>query len=56
MPYLQTEYVPSIMECAILCVTLDHREANASVMKYLMDLFRLARTKEEKEDYDVSDL
>ena len=51
MPYLQTEYVPSIMECAILCVTLDHREANASVMKYLMDLFRLARTKEEKEDY-----
>ena len=53
LPYLQSDVVPSILECALLAVNLDHKDANGSVMKFFFDLFHLGRSKEEREDYDI---
>ena len=53
VPYLQTEFIKSILECALLSATLEHRDANASVMKFFFDLLHAGRTKEDKEDFDT---
>lgn len=51
--YLQTEFLKSVVECALLSVGLEHREANASVMKFFYDLLRAGRTREQEPDYQV---
>ena len=53
VPYLQTEFIKSILECALLSATLEHRDANASVMKFFFDLLHAGRTKEDKEDFST---
>ena len=53
VPYLQTEFIKSILECALLSATLEHRDANASVMKFFFDLLHAGRTKEENADFDT---
>ena len=52
LPYLQSDFVPSIMECSLVAVLLDHKDANGSVMKFIFDLFHLGRSKEEREDFE----
>ena len=52
LPYLQSDFVPSILECALLACNLDHKDANGSVMKFIFDLFHLGRSKEDREDFD----
>ncbi len=52
LPYLQSEFVPSVLECALMAINLDHKDANGSVMKFIFDLFHLGRSKEEREDFD----
>ena len=44
--------VPRLL-VALLAVVLEHREANASVMKFFYDLFRAGRTREQDLDFEV---
>ena len=53
VPYLQTEFMKSILECALLSITLEHKDANASVMKFFCDLLHAGRSKVDKEDFSV---
>lgn len=46
MSYLQCGMVEPILRCAIAACSLDHKEANASVMKYLSDFLTCATKKE----------
>jgi transportin-3 len=43
LPYLRSDFLASVVECAVTATALDHREANASVMKFLYDLLHCAR-------------
>ena len=52
LPYLQTDFVPSVIECALMAINLDHKDANGSVMKFIFDLFHLGRSKEERDDFE----
>ncbi|XP_071476765.1 LOW QUALITY PROTEIN: transportin-3-like [Diadema antillarum] len=49
---LQSAAVQSILQCAIAAVTLDHREANSSVMKFFSELVRSGVEKWEAEDFE----
>lgn len=51
LPYLQTNFVNPIVECALLSVYLEHRDANASVLKFLFDVLHAGRSKEDREDF-----
>jgi len=53
LPYLQTEFMKSILECALLSINLEHRDANASVMKFFYDLLHAGRSKEDSQDFSV---
>ncbi|CAB4064075.1 TRPO3 [Lepeophtheirus salmonis] len=53
VPYLQTSVINPITECAIMSVTLDHPDANASVMKFLSTLLYAGRSREAKEDFEI---
>jgi len=53
MPYLQTEFIKSILECALLSAALEHRDANASVMKFFYDLLHAGRTREDNPDFEA---
>jgi transportin-3 len=46
VPYLQCQMSKPILCCAIAACPLDHRDANASVMKYLTDFLACATKKE----------
>ena len=39
------------MVCAVEASSLHHREANASVLKYIFDLLHVGRRKEEQDDF-----
>lgn len=53
IPFLQCTSLQAIINCAILAVTLDHRYANASVMKFFYDLIHCGRNNESQEDFPV---
>jgi transportin-3 len=53
LQYLQSDAIPAILECALMAINLDHKDANGSVMKFIFDLFHLGRSKEEREDYEL---
>lgn len=44
VPFLQSPIVPPIMQCALLACTLDHRDANLSVMKFFFNLLNCGRS------------
>lgn len=46
--FLQSLELPSILDCAIQACSLDHRDANSSVMQFLTELIHTARIREEK--------
>ncbi|KAF4521282.1 hypothetical protein B566_EDAN002286 [Ephemera danica] len=43
----------SILQCALMASSLDHRDANASVMKFFYDLVHSGRGGEGREDFEV---
>ena len=51
--YFFSDVIPSILECALMAINLDHKDANGSVMKFIFDLFHLGRSKEEREDFEL---
>jgi len=53
MSYLQTEFLKSVLECGLLSVSLEHREANTSVMKFFIDLLQAGRTRETLPDFEA---
>ena len=52
LPYLKFSQFSSVVECALMAASLDHRDANASVMKFFFDLLHAARNKEDRDDFD----
>lgn len=42
--FLQCTSLPSIIQCALLACSLDHKEANMSVMKFFCDLISCGRS------------
>lgn len=44
--FLQSACVNPIMQCAVLAVMMDHRDANLSVTKYLTSLLSIGRSDE----------
>ncbi|XP_035663115.1 transportin-3-like isoform X5 [Branchiostoma floridae] len=50
---LHSEMIDAILECAMAASTLDHRDANASVMKFLRDLVHTAIANDCDDDYQV---
>jgi transportin-3 len=53
LPYLQSDFVASIIECGLVAINLDHKDANGSVMKYIFDMMHMGRSKEERDDFEV---
>ncbi|RUS92156.1 hypothetical protein EGW08_000009 [Elysia chlorotica] len=53
LPFLQSAMAKPIMRCAIAACSLDHKDANGSVMKFLIDLIQCSRGKQDKEDFEV---
>ncbi|CAG5115054.1 unnamed protein product [Candidula unifasciata] len=53
VPFLQSSMAKPIMCCAIAACSLDHKDANASVMKYLSDMIKCMREKEDREDFQL---
>lgn len=51
--FLQSATLSSILQCALLACTLDHRDANASVMKFFFDLIHSGRAREEEADFKI---
>lgn len=45
MTFLQSPVLEVIIRCSITAVSLDHKEANASVMKFLLDLLICGKSK-----------
>ena len=52
LSYLKFSQFSSVVECALMAASLDHRDANASVMKFFFDLLHAARNKEDRDDFD----
>ncbi len=53
MPYLECDFIHSILDCALAALYLDHKDANGSVMKFFFDLLHLGRSKEDRDDYET---
>uniref|UniRef100_T1JHK8 Transportin-3 n=1 Tax=Strigamia maritima TaxID=126957 RepID=T1JHK8_STRMM len=51
--FLQSSMFKSILQCGLVACALDHRDANASVMKFFNELIRCHRIKDEAEDYEI---
>ena len=49
--YLRCNFVNKVVEYAVHASSLHHREANASVLKYIFDLLHVGRSKDEREDF-----
>ena len=53
LPYLKSSQFSLVVECALMAASLDHRDANASVMKFFFDLLHAGRNKEDRDDFNV---
>lgn len=51
--FLTSPSLSSILQCALLATTLNHRDANASVMKFFYDLIHAGRSHEDREDFSI---
>lgn len=43
IPFLHSSIIGSVIDCALMACSLDHRDANASVMKFFYDLLYSGR-------------
>lgn len=46
IPFLHSAIIGSIIDCALMACSLDHRDANVSVMKFFYDLLHSGRNHE----------
>ncbi|ESO89343.1 hypothetical protein LOTGIDRAFT_177445 [Lottia gigantea] len=53
VPFLQSAMCKPLLCCAIAACSLDHKDANASVMKFLTDFIKYSREKEDREDFEL---
>lgn len=51
--FLAAPFLPSVIACGLQGTALDHRDANASVMKFFFDLLHCGRSKEERDDFKI---
>ncbi|XP_070539739.1 transportin-3-like [Ptychodera flava] len=51
--FLQSQVVVPILQCALAATSLEHRDANASVMKFFRDLIYSSTGHEDRDDYEV---
>ncbi|XP_048839327.1 transportin-3 [Brienomyrus brachyistius] len=50
---LSSQVVVHLVQCAIAAATLDHRDANCSVMKFIRDLIHTGITNDHEDDFEV---
>lgn len=50
---LQSAAMPAILQCALVAATLDHRDANCSVMKFVRDMVHTGIVNDHKEDFEA---
>ncbi|GCB63304.1 hypothetical protein scyTo_0007374 [Scyliorhinus torazame] len=50
---IQSPVMSLIIQCALAATTLNHRDANSSVMKFLQDLVHVATVNKHKEDFEL---
>uniref|UniRef100_A0A0A9ZA41 Transportin-3 n=2 Tax=Lygus hesperus TaxID=30085 RepID=A0A0A9ZA41_LYGHE len=53
VPFLTAPALTPILQCALMAIALDHRDANASVMKFFFDLIHAGRNNTSAEDFEV---
>ncbi|KAL0119670.1 hypothetical protein PUN28_007838 [Cardiocondyla obscurior] len=53
IPLLHSPVMVSIVDCAIMACSLDHRDANSSVMKFFYDLLHSGRSYKDRSDYTI---
>ncbi|XP_018403619.1 PREDICTED: transportin-3 [Cyphomyrmex costatus] len=53
IPLLHSPAIRSIVDCAITACSLDHRDANSSVMKFFYDLLHSGRSCKDRSDYTI---
>lgn len=53
LSFLQSTMCKPLLCCAIAAVSLDHKDANASVCKFLADFIKCSREKETRDDFQV---
>lgn len=51
--FLQCPALPHIIQCALLACSLDHKEANTSVMKFFYDMIGVAQCGKLHPDYET---
>ncbi|XP_012271220.1 transportin-3 isoform X2 [Orussus abietinus] len=51
--FLHSGALSSIVDCALLACSLDHRDANASVMKFFYDLVHSGRNHDNRSDFTI---
>lgn len=50
---IQSPVMSLIIRCALAATTLNHRDANSSVMKFLQDLIHVATINEHRDDFEL---
>ncbi|KAK4886164.1 hypothetical protein RN001_002435 [Aquatica leii] len=50
--FLECDSLPAILQCSLLACSLDHKEANTSVMKFFYDLINTGHTSKQQGDYE----
>ncbi|KAI2665443.1 Transportin-3 [Labeo rohita] len=50
---LNSSIIVHIIQCAIAATTLDHRDANCSVMKFIRDLIHTGVTNDHEDDFEM---
>ncbi|KAL4233679.1 Transportin-3 [Mactra antiquata] len=53
LPFLQSVAMKPVLMCAIASCSLDHKDANMSVMKFITELIKAASSKEDREDFEA---
>ena len=54
--FLRSPALTAIFDCSVRASTLDHRDANSSVMQFMSELIHSARTREEKVPAELRNL
>ncbi|XP_054715375.1 transportin-3-like [Uloborus diversus] len=54
LPFLQCSTVKPVLQCAILACTLDHKDANTSVVKFFHDFIKGARVQDGTRQQDAT--
>ncbi|CAB3372965.1 Hypothetical predicted protein [Cloeon dipterum] len=51
--FLQSAFLNAVLQCALMASSLDHKDANSTVMKFFLDLVHCGRSGESKPDFAV---